>query len=98
MPAEPLPERWEIQVDVYNGTRAGNAASGMANELAGLAYRIGTVKNADRRTYAETRVYYPPGGEDDRRAPGATSSASARRRSRAATTRSDSSSSSGDAV
>jgi hypothetical protein len=35
----------------------------MANELAGLAYRIGTVKNADRRTYDETRVYYPPGGE-----------------------------------
>jgi transcriptional regulator with XRE-family HTH domain len=63
VPAEPLPERWEIQVDVYNGTRAGNAASGMANELAGLAYRIGTVKNADRRTYDETRVYYPPGGE-----------------------------------
>ena len=42
---------------------AGNAASGMANELAGLAYRIGTVKNADRRTYSQTRVYYPPGGE-----------------------------------
>ena len=32
--------------------------------LAGLAYRIGTVKNADRRTYDETRVYYPPGGQD----------------------------------
>jgi transcriptional regulator with XRE-family HTH domain len=63
VPAEPLPERWEIQVDVYNGTTKGNAASGMANELAGLAYRIGTVKNADRRTYDETRVYYPPGGE-----------------------------------
>ena len=64
VPAEPLPEPWEIQVDVYNGTRAGNAASGMANELAGLAYRIGTVKNADRRTYSQTRVYYPPGGEE----------------------------------
>ena len=63
-PAEPLPERWEIQVDVYNGSRIGNAASGMANELAGLAYRIGVVKNADRRTYGETRVYYPPGGEE----------------------------------
>jgi len=62
--AAPLPERWEIQVDVYNGTRTGNAASGMANELAGLAYRIGEVKNADRRTYSQTRVYYPPGGED----------------------------------
>jgi hypothetical protein len=64
VPAEPLPEPWEIQVDVYNGTRVGNAASGMANELAGLAYRIGEVRNADRRNYSETRVYYPPGGED----------------------------------
>ena len=63
-PTEPLPERWEIQVDVYNGTKVGNAASGLANELAGLAYRIGVVKNADRRTYGETRVYYPPGGEE----------------------------------
>jgi transcriptional regulator with XRE-family HTH domain len=62
-PAEPLPERWEIQVDVYNGTRTGNAASGMANALAGLAYRIGDVRNADRRNYSETRVYYPPDGE-----------------------------------
>lgn len=64
VPAEPLPEPWEIRVDVYNGTRTGNAASGMANELAGLAYRIGQVKNADRRTYSQTRVYYPPGGEE----------------------------------
>jgi transcriptional regulator with XRE-family HTH domain len=63
-PAEPLPEPWEIQVDVYNGSKVGNAASGMANELAGLAYRIGEVRNADRRTYGETRVYYPPGGEE----------------------------------
>jgi transcriptional regulator with XRE-family HTH domain len=62
-PAEPLPEPWEIQVDVYNGSKVGNAASGMANQLAGLAYRIGEVKNADRRNYGETRVYYPPGGE-----------------------------------
>lgn len=61
--APPLPERWEIQVDVYNGTRRGNAASGLANEIAGLAYGIGEVRNADRRNYAETRVYYPPGGE-----------------------------------
>jgi LytR cell envelope-related transcriptional attenuator len=59
----PLPDRWEIQVDVYNGTRQGNAASGLANEIAGLAYGIGEVRNADRRTYAETQVYYPPGAE-----------------------------------
>ena len=65
-PAAPLPERWEIQVDVYNGTRAGNAASSLANEIAGLAYRIGEVENADRRSYAETRVYYPPGARGDR--------------------------------
>ena len=60
--APQLPERWEIQVDVYNGTRRGNAASSVANEIAGLAYGIGEVKNADRRNYSKTRVYYPPGG------------------------------------
>lgn len=61
--AAPLPERWKIQVDVYNGTRRGNAASSLANEIAGLAYGIGDVKDADRRNYAETSVYYPPGAE-----------------------------------
>ena len=61
--AAPLAERWEIQVDVYNGSRRGNAASSIANEVAGFAYRIGDVRNADRRTYTETSVYYPPGGE-----------------------------------
>ncbi len=50
-------------MDVYNGTRRGNAASSVANEIAGLAYGIGEVKNADRRNYSKTRVYYPPGGE-----------------------------------
>jgi LytR cell envelope-related transcriptional attenuator/Helix-turn-helix domain len=59
----PLPERWEIQVDIYNGSRLGNAASSLANEIAGLAYGIGDVRNADRRNYVETSVYYPPGGE-----------------------------------
>jgi hypothetical protein len=61
--AAPLPERWEIQVDVYNGSRRGNAASALANEIAGLAYGIGDVRNADRRNYAESSVYYPPGAE-----------------------------------
>jgi hypothetical protein len=61
--AAPLLNRWEIQVDVYNGTRRGNAAAGLANDIAGLAYRIGDVRNADRRNYSETRVYYPPGAE-----------------------------------
>lgn len=59
----PLPERWEIQVDVYNGTGKGNAAAGMANTVAGLAYRIGEVKEADRADYSATRVYYPPGAQ-----------------------------------
>lgn len=61
--AAPLPERWEIQVDVYNGTARGNAAAGIANEIAGLAYRIGDVGNATQRNYVDTRVYYPPGAE-----------------------------------
>jgi hypothetical protein len=61
--AAPLPERWEIQVDVYNGTARGNAAAGIANEIAGLAYRIGDVGNATQRNYVHTRVYYPPGAE-----------------------------------
>ena len=61
--AAPLPERWEIQVDVYNGTARGNAAAGIANEIAGLAYRIGDVGNAKQRDYVDTRVYYPPGAE-----------------------------------
>jgi transcriptional regulator with XRE-family HTH domain len=61
--AAPLPERWEIQVDVYNGTARGNAAAGIANEIAGLAYRIGGVRNAKQRDYVDTRVYYPPGAE-----------------------------------
>jgi hypothetical protein len=59
--AQPLPPRWEIEVDVYNGTRLGNGAAAMANEVAGLAYRIGTVADAKRRDYKETLVYYPPG-------------------------------------
>jgi transcriptional regulator with XRE-family HTH domain len=63
-PKPVLPERWEIQVDVYNGTRVGNAAASVANEVAGLAYRMGEVGNAERRDYRETRVYYPPGAEE----------------------------------
>jgi hypothetical protein len=61
--AAPLPERWEIQVDVYNGTARGNAAAGIANDIAGLAYRIGEVRNAKQRDYVDTRVYYPPGAQ-----------------------------------
>lgn len=59
----PLPERWQIRVDVLNGTARGSAAAGLANEIAGLAYRIGKLADADRPDYQETRVYYPPGGE-----------------------------------
>jgi hypothetical protein len=62
--AEPdLPQPWEIEVHVFNGTRRASAAAGIANEIAGLAYRIGNVANAKRSDYRETRVYYPPGGE-----------------------------------
>jgi hypothetical protein len=64
-PAPPkLPERWEIEVDVYNGTRVGNAAASVANDVAGLAYRMGEVENAKRRDYTKTLVYYPPRGEE----------------------------------
>jgi LytR cell envelope-related transcriptional attenuator len=59
----PLPERWQIEVDVFNGTNVGNAAAGMANQIAGLAYRMGTVGDAKQKNYARTLVYYPPGGE-----------------------------------
>ena len=62
-PAPPLPRPWEIQVDVFNGTKRGNAASGLANRIAGLAYAIGNVRNAKRHDYPKTRVYYPPGAE-----------------------------------
>jgi len=59
-----LPEPWEIQVDVYNGSGAGNAAASMANRVAGLAYQIGKVGNAKRDDYRKTLVYYPPGGKE----------------------------------
>ena len=62
--ANALPPPWEIRVDVYNGTPVPNAAASIANEIGGpLAYRIGTVDNARRNDYVETRVYYPPGAE-----------------------------------
>jgi LytR cell envelope-related transcriptional attenuator len=58
-----LPARWQIQVDVFNGTNAGNAAAGMANQIAGLAYKMGTVGNAKQTNYRRTLVYYPPDAE-----------------------------------
>jgi hypothetical protein len=62
-PTIALPQPWEIQVDVYNGTGAGNAAASMANKVAGLAYQIGKVADAKREDYKRTLVYYPPGAE-----------------------------------
>jgi hypothetical protein len=59
-----LPARWQIQVDIFNGTTRGNAAAGLANQIAGLAYKMGTVANAKQRNYQRTLVYYPPGGEE----------------------------------
>ncbi|MDQ3669607.1 MAG: hypothetical protein M3377_04905 [Actinomycetota bacterium] len=36
----------------------------LANEIGGpLAYRLGTVENAERLDYTATRVYYPPGSD-----------------------------------
>ena len=35
----------------------------MANKIAGLAYKMGTVGNAKQKNYDRTLVYYPPGGE-----------------------------------
>jgi hypothetical protein len=62
--AEALPPPWKIRVDVYNGTEIPNAATQLANEIGGpLAYRLGTVENAERSDYLETRVYYPAGSE-----------------------------------
>lgn len=58
-----LPARWQIQVDIFNGTTRGNAAAGLANQIAGLAYKMGDVANAKQRNYQRTLVYYPPGGE-----------------------------------
>ena len=66
-PADPtsaLPDPWDVQVDVYNGTGTGNAAASMANKVAGLAYQIGKVGNARRDDYRKTLVYYPPGGQE----------------------------------
>jgi hypothetical protein len=62
-PAVPLPNRWQIQVDVLNGTNRGNAAAGLANRVAGLAYEMGRVGEAKQKNYQHTLVYYPPGGE-----------------------------------
>jgi LytR cell envelope-related transcriptional attenuator len=60
-----LPPPWEIRVDVFNGTEVPNAATLLANEIGGpLAYRLGTVENAERLDYVQTRVYYPPGSEE----------------------------------
>ena len=59
-----LPPPWEIRVDVYNGTTAPNVATRLANKIGGpLAYRLGSVGNASRLDYVQTRVYYPPGSE-----------------------------------
>ena len=63
--AQTLPPPWEVRVDVFNGTTVPNAATRLANEIAGpLAYRLGTVENADRLDYVRTRVYYAAGDEE----------------------------------
>jgi LytR cell envelope-related transcriptional attenuator len=62
--AGPLPPRWDITVDVYNGTSVGNAGAGLANQIAGLGYRIGALRGAKQKNYKRTLVYYPPGAEE----------------------------------
>jgi hypothetical protein len=59
-----LPQPWEIRVDVYNGTDRGRAATLLANAIAGLAYRVGSVERAPDTGYRQTRVYYPPGARE----------------------------------
>ena len=63
VPTPALPERWEIRVDVLNGSKAAGAATRLANKVAGLAYRVGEVSNAPRRDYRISRVYFPPGAD-----------------------------------
>lgn len=62
--AAALPQPWQIEVAVYNGTDRANAATQVANAIAGMAYTIGEVADAPRRDYPDTRVYYAPGGEE----------------------------------
>ncbi len=60
-----LPPPWEIRVDVFNGTEVPSAATLLANEVGGpLAYRVGSVENAERLDYVQTRVYFPPGSSE----------------------------------
>ncbi len=56
-----LPEPWEIEVDVLNGSTVGRTAARLADRIAGLSYDIREVTNAPRRDYPETRVYFAPG-------------------------------------
>jgi hypothetical protein len=56
-----LPERWEIEVDILNGSEVGRAGARLADKIAGLSYQIKDVGNAPRNDYPETRVYYTPG-------------------------------------
>jgi len=59
--AASLPERWEIEIDVLNGSEVGRAGARLADKIAGLSYQIKDVGNAPRDDYPETRVYYTPG-------------------------------------
>ena len=56
-----LPERWEVQVDVYNGTTGRQRGRRLRQPIAGLAYHMGDVDDAKKKNYDKTLVYYPPG-------------------------------------
>jgi transcriptional regulator with XRE-family HTH domain len=60
--AQKLPPPWRISVDVLNGSGDINHTRRIADRIGSLAYRIATVRRADRFDYPETAVYYQPGG------------------------------------
>jgi transcriptional regulator with XRE-family HTH domain len=61
--AQSLPPPWRVSVDVLNGSGDINHTRRIADEVGSLAYRVATVRRADRFDYPETAVYYQPGGQ-----------------------------------
>jgi LytR cell envelope-related transcriptional attenuator len=57
-----LPQPWQIQVDVLNGSGDINFTRRLASRVGALGYRIGRVAKATRFDYPRTTVYFEPGG------------------------------------